>query len=107
MARRARLGDRAALGALEAAGRALGLALSGAINFMDVGAVVLGGDFAALAPLLEPALRAELAKRVVSWGWSPADQTIRPAVGPALPALTGAALLATDQVAANPEAHLA
>ncbi|MDR2252440.1 MAG: ROK family protein [Bifidobacteriaceae bacterium] len=104
IARLARQGDPSTLAALDEAGRAIGLALAGAINFTDIGTVVLGGDFTQLAPFLKPRLVAELERRVVSWGWSPTDQLVRPALGPTLPALTGAALAATDRVAADPEA---
>jgi predicted NBD/HSP70 family sugar kinase len=93
--------------AMSQAGRALGIALSGAINLMDLNTVVLGGDFAHLIRLLLPALRQELELRVVSWGWAPDDQFVRPAAGPALPAVAGAALAAIDRVAANPAAYLA
>ncbi|MDR3359501.1 MAG: ROK family transcriptional regulator [Bifidobacteriaceae bacterium] len=105
VARRAAAGDQPTLAALETAGRALGLALGAALNFADVGTVVLGGDFADLAAFLRPPLEAELARRVVSWGWVPADQTVRVSRAPDRPALTGAALAAADLVAADPEAH--
>ncbi|MDR2379865.1 MAG: ROK family protein, partial [Bifidobacteriaceae bacterium] len=98
--------DPQALAALGNAGRALGVALAGALNFADLGTVVLGGDFAEFAPFLIPALQAELSRRVVSWGWSPSDQVIRVAAARHLPALTGAGLTATDLVAANPKAYL-
>ena len=48
-------GDPAALTALEEAGAALGIALSGAVNLLDPQAVVLGGPLADLAPWLLPA----------------------------------------------------
>jgi predicted NBD/HSP70 family sugar kinase len=103
---RAEAGDPTALEALTNAGRALGVALSGAINFIDVGTVVLGGDFATLMPHLLPALRAELERRVLTWGWAAPDQAVRGTAAGPLPALTGAALTSIDPVAADPEAYL-
>jgi predicted NBD/HSP70 family sugar kinase len=64
--------DRAALRALTAAGEALGIALSGAVNVLDPQAVVLGGPLAELAPWLRPALDGELGRRVTDRHW-PAD----------------------------------
>ncbi|MCH0562463.1 MULTISPECIES: ROK family transcriptional regulator [unclassified Streptomyces] len=49
--------------ALDDAGVALGIALTGAVNLLDPEAVVLGGALAGLAPWLLPSLRAELARR--------------------------------------------
>lgn len=63
--RAAEAGAPAALGALEEAGRALGVALAGAVNLLDVDAVVLGGTCAPLAPWLAAPLERELAERVL------------------------------------------
>ncbi|MFF4173268.1 ROK family protein [Streptomyces sp. NPDC001744] len=60
LAERAAAGDRAVRRALEGAGEALGIALTGAVNLFDPEAVVLGGALAALAPWLLPSLRKEL-----------------------------------------------
>jgi predicted NBD/HSP70 family sugar kinase len=46
--------------ALEGAGRALGIALAGAVNLFDPEKVVLGGAYADLAVWLTPAMQAEL-----------------------------------------------
>lgn len=46
-----------------AAGTALGIALTGAVNLLDPETVVLGGALAALAPWLLPSLERELARR--------------------------------------------
>ncbi|MEU3463703.1 ROK family transcriptional regulator [Streptomyces sp. NPDC006733] len=56
--------DAPALAALEAAGRALGIALSGAVNLLDPQAIVLGGPLSELAPWLLPGVRRELGERV-------------------------------------------
>ncbi|ASW56392.1 ROK family protein [Plantactinospora sp. KBS50] len=69
----ARAGDDAALAALDRAGRALGVAVAGAVNLLDLGTVLLGGGYAELAPWLLPALRAELSRRVVTAGWAPLE----------------------------------
>lgn len=59
-------GDRAATDAITQAGAALGVALAGVINVVDVPVTVLGGMFARLSPWLAPPLAAELDARVVS-----------------------------------------
>ncbi|MEU6851059.1 ROK family transcriptional regulator [Actinacidiphila alni] len=66
-------GDPAALKALEEAGAALGIALSGAVNLLDPQAVVVGGPLAELAPWLLPGVRRELADRVTDRQWRPED----------------------------------
>lgn len=52
--------------ALRRAGRALGIALAGVVNVVDVPTTVLGGSYARLAPWIAPPLAAELEVRVVS-----------------------------------------
>ncbi|MEU0225350.1 ROK family transcriptional regulator [Streptomyces sp. NPDC006284] len=63
LAGRATEGDEAVRQALSDAGRALGIALTGAVNLLDPESVVLGGALAGLAPWLLPSLRDELARR--------------------------------------------
>ncbi|MET8826848.1 ROK family transcriptional regulator [Streptomyces sp. NPDC004610] len=63
LAERAERGDTYVRGALRDAGQALGIALTGAVNLLDPGSVVLGGALAALAPWLLPSLREELEGR--------------------------------------------
>ncbi|MFB6963406.1 ROK family protein [Streptomyces sp. NPDC056309] len=63
LAIRAAEGDEDVRRALRDAGRALGVALTGAVNLLDPRSVVLGGALAALAPWLLPSLEAELASR--------------------------------------------
>lgn len=55
-------GDRAALRAVEAAGRGLAVALAGAVNLLDPDTVVLGGLLARLAPWLIPPIEAMAAR---------------------------------------------
>ena len=69
-------GDPRALRALEEAGAALGVALSGAVNLLDPQAVVVGGPLADLAPWLLPGVRRELAARVTDRQWRPEDVVI-------------------------------
>ena len=63
LAGRAAEGDEAVRRALRDAGRALGIALTGAVNLLDPERVVLGGALAGLAPWLLPSLEAELDRR--------------------------------------------
>lgn len=57
--------------ALHRAGGALGIALAGVINLLDVPTVVLGGDLGLLARHLIPAAEPELVRRVLSARWVP------------------------------------
>jgi len=66
LAARATAGDPDALAALTGAGHALGVALAAAVNLVDPQAVVLGGDFGALAPWLRPPVERELTQRVLA-----------------------------------------
>jgi predicted NBD/HSP70 family sugar kinase len=65
--------DHQVLDALRAAASALGQALSGALNLLDLDEVVLGGIYAPLAPWLVPGITEELEHRVL---WS----SLRPIV---------------------------
>lgn len=79
--------DPAAAAALSAGGHALGIALAGALNLLDVPTVVLGGGYPRLGPALPAAVADELARRVV-WR-SPVE--LRSSVLGADAALRGAA----------------
>ncbi|OEJ98325.1 ROK family transcriptional regulator [Streptomyces thermolilacinus] len=97
--RRAADGDVRALGALERAGRALGLVLSGAVNLLDPDAVVLGGVYRGLMPWLGPAVDAELARRGVSGLWTPGGGRLRGASSSGDAARGAAALVVRDVIA--------
>ncbi|MEU3450555.1 ROK family protein [Streptomyces thermolilacinus] len=97
--RRAADGDVRAVGALERAGRALGLVLSGAVNLLDPDAVVLGGVYRGLMPWLGPAVDAELARRVVSGLWTPGGGRLRGASSSGDAARGAAALVVRDVIA--------
>lgn len=86
---RAESGDPAALSALTAAGEALGVAVAGVVNLLDVEAVVLGGIYAPLAPWICPAVVAQIHCRVLTDAWSPVD--VRPSVLGGDAAVVGAA----------------
>jgi predicted NBD/HSP70 family sugar kinase len=64
------------LGALEDAGRALGIALAGAVNLVDPEKVVLGGGYAELASWLTPGMQQELGARVRIRPWDPAGLAV-------------------------------
>jgi predicted NBD/HSP70 family sugar kinase len=57
--------------ALDQAGRALGIALAGAVNLVDPETVVLGGAYADLAAWLTPGMHSELGARVKIRPWQP------------------------------------
>ena len=65
----ARAGHPRALAAIAECGRWLGVGLANVVNLLAPPAIVLGGDFAALAPWLVESLEAELRERV--FGWTP------------------------------------
>jgi len=99
-------GERAADAALRAGGHALGVALAGAVNLLDVPVVVLGGGYPRLGPVLRDAVADELARRVV---WR-SPVSVRVSAHTASAALVGAATsvvcalmddVAPDQAAAG------
>ncbi|WP_431914607.1 ROK family transcriptional regulator [Nonomuraea jabiensis] len=102
---RAEAADPAALAALDRAGSALGIALSGAVNVLDVGTVLLGGSFALLSSWLVDSVRAEIDRRVVTASWSPV--TVRPTLLGPDAAVIGAALTSIDQIRRRPTTWLA
>ncbi|MEU9034880.1 ROK family transcriptional regulator [Streptomyces sp. NPDC048352] len=100
LAGRAGAGDPATLRALDRAGRALGLALTSAVDLIDPDALVLGGAYAELADWLLPPLRAELAARVTVRPWAP--EAVRPSsLGRGGPVL-GAAWSTVQRIIADP-----
>ncbi|WP_420118420.1 ROK family protein [Micromonospora sp.] len=97
-------GDPAALDALHAAGTALGVAVSGVVNLLDLDTVVLGGGYATLAQWLCPPVLAELDARVLTSGWSPV--TVRPAALGAESAAVGGAGAVVRRIIARPSGWL-
>ncbi|MGR7027710.1 ROK family protein [Geodermatophilus sp. URMC 62] len=100
LAARVAAGDADAERAVTAAADALGVALAGVLNVLDLPTVVLGGQLGALTGLLRPRVEHLLGRRVLSARWRRMD--VREAS--ALPAAgaTGAALRALDGVLADP-----
>ncbi|MEV7084994.1 ROK family protein [Streptomyces sp. NPDC093085] len=103
--RRARVGDAAAVSAIERAGTMLGRVLSGAVNLIDPDAVVLGGIYRELMPWLSPAADRELTSRVVSDLWPPDSGRLRPSSS-AGDAARGGAALVVQGVLADPVAYV-
>ena len=104
LAERAAAGDPAAVQALDTAAWALGVALAGALNVLDIPVVVLGGHLGELGELLCPRVEGHLARRVLSARWR--RPTIAAAANGPGAGATGAALRALDDVLANPAAWL-
>jgi predicted NBD/HSP70 family sugar kinase len=100
LAARVRSGNRAAAKAVDAAARALGVALSSVLNVLDISTVVLGGHLAETAELIRPTLEQHLRRRVISAPW------LRPVVELAAPdeapGATGAAFAVLDAVIDHP-----
>ncbi|MFC0503084.1 ROK family transcriptional regulator [Micromonospora costi] len=93
------------LGALREAGTALGVAVAGVVNLLDLDTVVLGGGYAPLAPWLRPPVLAEISRRVLTAAWSPV--TVRPAVLGADAAAVGAAGSVVRRIITRPAGWLA
>jgi predicted NBD/HSP70 family sugar kinase len=101
----AQSGDSGAIAALDVAGTALGLALAGAVNILDIAAITLGGIFAPLAVWLVPAVQGELDIRVLAARWSAPH--VRSGVLGGRAAVRGAAEAALDVVRHHPARFLA
>lgn len=98
----ARSGSAAVLRALDQAGRALGIALAGAVNLVDPESVVLAGAYAELADWLLPGMQAELGARVRIRPWQPDGLVVSELrrEGP----MIGAATAVVQRVIADPSA---
>jgi len=88
----------------ELAAAALGIALSAAVNLLDLGVIVLGGAYAPVFDRLRDGIEAELKRRVLTAGLSPV--TLRPAVLGPDAAMRGAAGTVVRAVRENPAAWL-
>ncbi|MFC5661714.1 ROK family protein [Kitasatospora misakiensis] len=100
LAERAGAGHPPTLAALDRAGRALGLALTSAVDLVDPDGLVLGGAYAELADWLLPSVRAELADRVTVRPWAP--EALRPSAQGRRGPLLGAALTTVRRIMADP-----
>jgi predicted NBD/HSP70 family sugar kinase len=97
---RARSGDARAVDAAARAAWALGIALGGVINVLDIPDVVLGGHLGQIAELLRPDLERRLRTRVLSGRW--VQPTIIAAEGDSAPGATGAAMRELSTVLGDP-----
>ncbi|WP_377645289.1 ROK family protein [Oryzobacter terrae] len=102
---RSRSGDATALAALARAARALGVALAGVVNVLDVPAIVLGGHLGQVAELLRADLEAALRRRVLSARWVVPEVLTAP--DDSAPGATGAALAALAPLLDDPLRALA
>ncbi|MGY1710321.1 ROK family protein [Geodermatophilus sp. SYSU D00758] len=100
LADRAAAGDALAGAALERAAWALGVALAGVLNVLDVPVVVLGGQLGELGGLLAPRVEEHLARRVLSARWR--RPRVEAAVAAPAAGATGAALRVLAGVVADP-----
>ena len=101
---RVQAGRPALMTALERAGTALGVAVAGVVNLIDVDTVVLGGLYAALAPWVRPPVEREIARRVLAHRWSPVRVTVSELGGDA--AILGGAGAVVRGVLDHPSARL-
>jgi predicted NBD/HSP70 family sugar kinase len=92
------------LAAIEQAGTALGAAVAGVVNLLDLDTVVLGGLYARLAPWVQPAVEREIVGRVLAYRWSPVRVTVSELGGDA--AIAGGAGAVIAQVLDHPAARL-
>jgi len=92
----------AALAAIGRAGAALGLALANVVNVVDVGEIVLGGNYHRLAEHLRGPMLEQLSRRVLSSPWAPV--TVSAAQAGEFPAMTGGALAVLRLLVADPSA---
>jgi predicted NBD/HSP70 family sugar kinase len=92
------------LAAVREAGRYLGIGLAAMLNVLDVGTVVLGGSYAAIAPWMLEQVEAELGRRVVSAAWSPVQVLVSELGADA--AVHGAAASVLRRVIDDPARHL-
>ncbi len=97
---RSRSGDTLALAALARAAQALGVALAGVVNVLDVPAIVLGGHLGQVADLLRPDLEEALRQRVLSARWVLPE--VHTAPDDSAPGATGAALCALAPLLEDP-----
>jgi predicted NBD/HSP70 family sugar kinase len=100
----AREGNVQVLEAIDRAGVALGVAVSTALNLLDLDHVVLGGIYAPLFPWIAPEVERQILRRVLSSQWEP--PTVRRSALGGDAAVVGAARSVLQQVLADPGAYL-
>jgi predicted NBD/HSP70 family sugar kinase len=104
LATRAREGEAGVKAAIAEAARALGVALSGAINLLDMPSVVLGGHLGQIADMLIPDLETQLHNRVLFARW--VSPSISAAAFDTAPGASGAAYQELSAVLDDPSAWL-
>lgn len=104
LAEAAAAGQRQAVAAIIAAGRALGIALSAVAHIADVDEIVLGGTFAVLFDTIAGPVERALADLVVFDAWAPVRVTR--ALAGDYPAMTGAAYTVLDRLISRPSLWL-
>lgn len=104
LAVQARAGDPDAVAAIAEASRALGIALAGVVNVLDIPTIVLSGHLGQVGDLLAPALTEVLGERVLSAHWVAPEITVAP--DDIAPGATGAALLDLHDVVADPARYV-
>jgi len=100
LAAAATAGDGAPRAAVERAAWALGVALSGTVNVVDVGDIVLGTGFIPLIDLLRPGVEEQLRVRTLAGPWT--STVLRAAPVDPAPAATGGAMRALEWVVREP-----
>ena len=101
---RAEAGDRAVVRTIARAGSALGIALAGMVNVLDLDVIVLGGMFAPLAPWLIGSVHGELSERVLGAHWT--DLRVEVSRLGWHGAVRGAAGVVVDRIVHNPAEHV-
>lgn len=86
--------------ALRRAGRALGVAVAGAVNLLDIPGVVLGGIYAPLAKWIAPEVQREVDQRILSAAWS--QVIVRVSAAGSDAAVLGAAGSVTRKILRDP-----
>lgn len=102
---RAGSGDQRMLAALSDAGTALGVAIAGVVNLLDIGTVVLGGSYALLTPWLAGCVEHEMSTRVLTAAWS--EVCVRPSRLGSEATVVGAAGCVTRALRDDPAGWLA
>jgi predicted NBD/HSP70 family sugar kinase len=87
------------------AGAALGIALAGVVNLLDLDTIVLGGIYGPLLPRLRPGIERELRRRVLTFDLAPI--TLRAAALGVDAAMRGAAESVIRAILDDPASHLA
>lgn len=95
----AQAGDATAIDALSEAGTALGIAVAGALNLLDLPLVVIGGHLSHLADWVLPTMEVQLRERVLAYELAPPDIVVDTSSNPAA---LGAALEAFTAVLERP-----